>query len=97
MEALIGPELADGLNPHASRGVEMKMDYLEKWVEIGMPWELADANEKILMSEPVLYRKRRRPEPSSPASICKEGDTGRSGSYIGSRRERLAASGPTAS
>lgn len=45
-------ELTDGINSLASRGVEMKMEHIAEWIEIGRTWDLLDANEKILMSEP---------------------------------------------
>ncbi len=78
-------ELTDGLNALSSRGIKISIEEVEDWIEIGRPWDLLDANEKILMSEAGCTLNDAEVEAgavvSGKVSIGK-GTRVRSGSYI---------------
>ncbi len=76
-------ELTDGLNALSSQGVKIKVEDLEEWIEIGRPWDLLDANEKILMSEPGSISGEVEPGAALSGKISVgKGTRIRSGSYI---------------
>ena len=78
-------ELTDGLNFLSSQGAKLSVVDIEDWIEIGRPWDLLDANEKILMSEPGSISDDAEVEAgavlSGEVSLGK-GTRIRSGSYI---------------
>jgi len=76
-------ELTDGLNALVSRGEEIRMAEIEEWIEIGRPWDLLNANEKLLSSE--QYSVLGDVEPNATLSGRVSVGVGtriRSGSYI---------------
>jgi len=76
-------ELTDGLNALVSRGEEIRVAEIEEWIEIGRPWDLLNANEKLLSSE--QYSVLGDVEPNATLSGRVSVGVGtriRSGSYI---------------
>ncbi len=76
-------ELTDGLNALVSSGEEIRVTEIEDWIEIGRPWDLLNANEKLLMFE--QYSVLGDVEPNATLSGKVSVGTGtriRSGSYI---------------
>jgi UDP-N-acetylglucosamine diphosphorylase/glucosamine-1-phosphate N-acetyltransferase len=76
-------ELTDGLNALVSRGEEIRVAEIEDWIEIGRPWDLLNANEKLLGFE--QYSVLGDVEPNATISgrvSVGSGTRIRSGSYI---------------
>lgn len=44
-------ELTDGLSALLSTGAEIRVAEIEEWIEIGRPWDLLSANEKLAVFE----------------------------------------------
>lgn len=59
------------------------MEHLEEWIEIVRPWDMLDANQKILMSEPGSISGEVEPGAALSGKISVgKGTRIRSGSYI---------------
>jgi UDP-N-acetylglucosamine diphosphorylase/glucosamine-1-phosphate N-acetyltransferase len=76
-------ELTDGLNAIVSRGEEIRVTEIEDWIEIGRPWDLLNANEKLLGFEQYSILGDVEPNASLSGKVSVGGGTRiRSGSYI---------------
>ncbi len=76
-------ELTDGLNALVSSGEEIRVTEIEDWIEIGRPWDLLNANEKLLGFEQYSVLGDVEPNASLSGKVSVGGGTRiRSGSYI---------------
>jgi len=76
-------ELTDGLNALVSRGEEIRVAEIEDWIEIGRPWDLLNANEKLLSFEEHSVLGDVEPNAALSGRVSVGGGTRiRSGSYI---------------